>query len=655
MMGTELLIVDTSGRTEDNFITEALVESGAEIAMNTVPLVPTSNSQNSRICTSLVVFDVSDLVYYIGHHTYFTGIQRVQSRVTAYCLATPLVDVKFVVWNHRDHRFDEIDEQFYRALLVDGDLQESARTAEYDKDLARIGVLPKSKPFSIFTGEYNQITVILIGAAWVVPDYFAKINKIRRDFNASFFMILHDLVPIFARETCDQGTAQIFETFLSNSVNCVDKYICISENTKADLNRYFLERGLAEPASVVITNGGDLPKLADAATNGGAGQAKSKFVLFVSTIEGRKNHVLAFKTWARLAREMADPPRLVCVGRYGWRADEFLRSVVTTNGLGGKIEIRTDISDGELEALYRDCLFTIYPSFYEGWGLPVTESLARGKVCISSFTSSLREAGGDLAIYVDPHSPDQLHDAVWALLKSPETIASQEAKIRATYELRPWSAVARDYLAAATAPRADSERSLYVKVVLGKEYAFRALPANFEGKVGDALFKAINDAHFGELLGKPVSSDSFSQAELMRGGGQWWLPEYWGTWSGIGGGDLVFAWEGGETAVFCAVVFDTLSPFGDSRVDFQMNGENVSGRSFKKKLRRLQLLDATLRPGPNKLSFAIASTPEQNADSRAIDKRGLMLGFVSMAFVAKADAIGRIELLEAAAALVGKD
>ena len=623
--------------------------------MNKENAMAISDVKNHKIAKSLIVFDVSDLIYYVGHHIYFTGIQRVQSRVTADCMPTPLVDVKFIVWNHRDYCFDEIDEQFYRALLADGNLQETARTADYDKDLAKIGVLPKSKPFSISTGEYNQVTVILIGAAWVVADYFPKINKIRRDYNASFFMILHDLVPIYAKETCDQGTAQVFETFLSNSVNCVDKYICISENTKADLNRYFLERGLPEPASVVITNGGDLPKTADVSAYGDASQAKSKFVLFVSTIEGRKNHVLAFKTWARLVREMADPPRLICVGRYGWRADEFLRSVVTTNGLGGKIEIKTEISDGELEALYRDCLFTIYPSFYEGWGLPVTESLARGKVCISSFTSSLREAGGELAIYIDPHSQDQLYDAVSSLLKSPQTIESQEAKIRATYVLRPWNAVAQDYLAAAAAPRADSDRSLYVKVALGKEYAFRALRANIDGKVGDALFRAINDAHFGELLGKSVASDSFSQAELMRGSGQWWPPESWGTWLSVGGGDLVFAWDGEDTDVVCAILFSTLAPFAGSRVDFQLNGVDVPGRTCKKNLKNLKFINATLRRGVNKLNADIMATREQIAESRAIDTRCLMLGFISLAFFAKADAIGRLALLEAATVMVGND
>ncbi len=63
----------------------------------------------------------------------------------------------------------------------------------------------------------------------------------------------------------------------------------------------------------------------------------------------------------------------------------------------------SDIKDEELSLLYEKSYFTVYPSWYEGWGLPVAESLAHGKFCLAANGTSLREAGGEFAEYLDPY------------------------------------------------------------------------------------------------------------------------------------------------------------------------------------------------------------------------------------------------------------
>jgi len=77
-----------------------------------------------------------------------------------------------------------------------------------------------------------------------------------------------------------------------------------------------------------------------------------------------------------------DPPHLVCVGRLGWKSSSFISTLVETNYLDGKVLLLRDISDTDLRMLYSHCLFTVCPTFYEGWGLPVGESLAMGKICV---------------------------------------------------------------------------------------------------------------------------------------------------------------------------------------------------------------------------------------------------------------------------------
>ena len=107
-----------------------------------------------------------------------------------------------------------------------------------------------------------------------------------------------------------------------------------------------------------------------------------------------------------------------------------------------------DPSDADLTALYRGCLFTVFPSLYEGWGLPVTESLAFGKPCVVAAVASLPEAGGDLARYFDP---DNLHDAVGvirAVLQDRPGLAAWEARVRREFRPVPWSASAEAVLRA---------------------------------------------------------------------------------------------------------------------------------------------------------------------------------------------------------------
>ena len=131
------------------------------------------------------------------------------------------------------------------------------------------------------------------------------------------------------------------------------------------------------------------------------------YVLYVSTLDVRKNHRLLFQVWKRLiAKHGADAvPDLVCVGRKGALTDDFLSELENARHLGGRIVVEHDVDDAGLARLYAGCLFTVFPSIAEGWGIPVTESLAHGKYCVASNASSLPEVGGDLIDYHDPVRP----------------------------------------------------------------------------------------------------------------------------------------------------------------------------------------------------------------------------------------------------------
>ena len=107
--------------------------------------------------------------------------------------------------------------------------------------------------------------------------------------------------------------------------------------------------------------------------------------------------------------------------------------------LGGKIALMLDLSDAELRQVYRSCLFTIFPSLCEGWGLPIAESLAHGKFCVASNRTSIPEVGGDFVDYFDPLSDDDALAKIERLLFDPGYLAAREARLRAEYRPRTWA------------------------------------------------------------------------------------------------------------------------------------------------------------------------------------------------------------------------
>src|SRR5262249_59911694 len=119
------------------------------------------------------------------------------------------------------------------------------------------------------------------------------------------------------------------------------------------------------------------PAVAAAAIGTGTTEFPQPFVLYVSTIEVRKNHALLLRVWRRLIdRHGAEAvPRLVFIGRIGWLVDDLMAELSREGPLSDKVIILSGLPDAEVATAYRQCLFPGFPSLIEGWGLPVAEGL----------------------------------------------------------------------------------------------------------------------------------------------------------------------------------------------------------------------------------------------------------------------------------------
>lgn len=225
-------------------------------------------------------------------------------------------------------------------------------------------------------------------------------GALRRD-RAAFACLVHDLIPIEFPEYARPTEPERHRRRVDTVARFADAVIVNSEATRRSLQPHLDRAGRGTPVLVAPLGIHPAPPaLIPALTPGG--DARPFFVL-VSTIEPRKNHLLVLHLWRRLAEEMGPAcPRLVLVGRRGWENENAVDMIERCPPLRGAVEERSAASDSEMAALLRGAAATLLPSFAEGYGLPLAESLAAGVPALCSDLPALREVGGDAPEYLDP-------------------------------------------------------------------------------------------------------------------------------------------------------------------------------------------------------------------------------------------------------------
>jgi glycosyltransferase involved in cell wall biosynthesis len=172
-----------------------------------------------------------------------------------------------------------------------------------------------------------------------------------------------------------------------------------------------------------------------------------RYILFVGTLEPRKNLKTLLQAFALLLDEKPqDDPKLVVAGGKGWGHVGMLE---TTQALGLRDHVLFTgfVDDDDLPGLYRGASLFVYPSLYEGFGLPVLEAMACGVPVITSNRSSLPEVAGDAALLVDPSQPEALAAAMASILNDGELRQALRSKGLIRAQEFTWDAVAQKTLA----------------------------------------------------------------------------------------------------------------------------------------------------------------------------------------------------------------
>lgn len=637
------------GQQHDIIVGEAVFQDNVA----SMDAVPSHGERN-------IYFDVSDLVYFIGHHDNLTGIQRVQSCIILSIIRDslhPANSTKFLSYDNRKHEFIVLNSVYFVQLLEDLFLPQDQRSVHFDRMDARLGVLPNAMAMAADGTKEN--VVCLLGAAWVNQDYFARILELKRVYSFRFVMTVHDLIPIYASETCDQGTTKVFKTFLHQAYRYTDAFISVSENTARDIKKYANRIGIAAPPVHVAKNGSHfndfIAKENTENIDVGSLGINGDYVLFVSTIEGRKNHQLMFEVWRNMINAGVAVPTLVCVGRNGWRAEEFLNNLISTNYLNDRIKLLSDISDAELARLYQDCLFTVYPSLYEGWGLPVGESLAKGKICVTCNNSSLPEVAGAYGVYVDPNDVQDATLKIQNLITDKPSRLALEKNIVDNYPVISWSEVAKNTIGAALGSFEKPSLNIHAAPRLGKEYCFGLIPEFNGHQFGDSVVKEIENSRKLPISRKFANDERFVIGSELRRGKKWHAPETWGCWSSFGSHQIAFKIDLAERSSTGYVLYLNihLPPLliGE-QIQYSLNGKTIFSEQSKStdpifKIEIEAGLESKLINDDLIVLTGTISASQHKMDELAkIDTRLLGIGYRSFLLIANEDVLTRMSILE---------
>jgi alpha-1,3-rhamnosyl/mannosyltransferase len=255
---------------------------------------------------------------------------------------------------------------------------------------------------------------------WLAPDadvfHATKFRSSPR--RASLTATLYDATCWLHPEMHTAANIAAEKHFAASIWKRADGLIAISENTRADAVRLLgldsrrirvIYPGVAEsyfdvPAAAIeqVRNSYDLP---------------SNYLLYVGTIEPRKNVAMLLDAYSALPRDVRNEFKLVIAGPAGWSSDPLLSRLRT---LDADVRYLGYVPEALMPGLFAGASLFAYISVYEGFGLPVAQAMAAGVAVLTSCVSSLPEVTGGAAELVDPRSVDAVRDALLRLLTSPE-------------------------------------------------------------------------------------------------------------------------------------------------------------------------------------------------------------------------------------------
>lgn len=268
---------------------------------------------------------------------------------------------------------------------------------------------------SIILSQKDDIFLMIDSTAWD-PNICDVIKKIKEN-NSIIISIFYDLIPITHSNFCDESFVKNFSNFCSFSLKYFDGYIAISNTVKNDLINYIKKQNLDENkykfdhfilGANLKNDNFDESRIRDSLKDV---FEQSPVYLIVSTIEPRKNHKLLLDVFDMIW-SFDLKAKLCIVGKIGWKVEALIKRIKKHRQYNKKLFMFNDLNDDELIFCYRKSKSLIFPSFAEGFGLPIVESLNLGLPVMASDIPIHRETGSNSIDYFSLDDSNDLFEKI---------------------------------------------------------------------------------------------------------------------------------------------------------------------------------------------------------------------------------------------------
>jgi glycosyltransferase involved in cell wall biosynthesis len=474
----------------------------------------------------MLLLDVTDLVEFLQRRESVSGVQRVIAETAPLMLGDNApAPAAAVILDRPRGVFVALTAAETQALILTG--AASHNLAPDREAIAAAASAALNRAHTANPIEINAETVMVyLGAVWINDALMLAARDVAAK-GANSVYLLYDLTPVL--ETGHTAAVnRLFERYLTLVLQTASAVPSISQSSKNDFDVYAKNHGYE-------TIRGEITSLPCGLKPGKYDTSESPwprdYALFVGTVESRKNHILALNAWKKLISKHGaeNVPDLVCIGRLGWNADAFLEEYVATQGLSGKVSVLSNsVTDEELACFYANARFTVYPSRYEGWGLPVSESLAFGKVAIVANNSSLPEAGGKLATYFESGNVDDLVAKIESDGLNANNRELLQQKISTEFHDINWQqvtdAIMRDITYALST---ESRKPMYPSIELGREYVLAVGGQAPDAGYADQYLDHLQREGLTPMLRQPRGADDFEVVDAAVIG-TFGSPQVWG-------------------------------------------------------------------------------------------------------------------------------
>jgi glycosyltransferase involved in cell wall biosynthesis len=576
--------------------------------------------------TSLHIYDISDLLIFLGYHNRVTGIQRVQYFFIEQFLNNKNMHDDHFVGNIIFCYLDTLTEQFHCINLNElKNLLDILSSDDADrKSLDR--AIYSIKKTSLRVDFQKNDLFIIIGAFWINNNYLRVIYDLK-SAGIRVGVYIYDLIPITHPQYVEEPNRIAYIDGFRTIMPMVDFVLTISNYVAKEV-RAIIKIELDHDIPVIpVPLGHSLPETdrsIDISVDGDfLASVPDEYVLCVCTIEERKNHNLLVDIWSSLYRKYRlNLPSLVIVGRWGWHVEHLRKKIENSNYLDGKIVILGNLSDNQLDYLYKNCLLTAFPSFVEGWGLPVGESLAYGKPCLASNATAIPEVGGNFCKYINPYDLIGSIEIFDEILNDKNKILIWENNIKDNFIPRTWKETVENF-----------ERSI---IEVSKNFSPDMSDKNTTILKPGVLYNISKTHIFGEYNQWNKRKLQF----ILKKG--WHNLEEWGVWSGAPSSIISFFTDPSINEEI-QIYFEIRLPppeISDSVVLKSGKMSNIFHVSSEKPTWVKIDIPAG---GNNPINIEITRNPES---AQLSSERNLFIGLSALAFHPKSDVLSRIDILE---------